>query len=127
MQYELEELYEFTNKHVLINLSKLQKDLEQLTEHKDLLNTANKLELIIKHFWYKFFWKCEKTSKSELFIKWKNAYLDCYKKPFAKHWLDINNELPNNEFKKSEINSIDLQNQPSTNEEKLSSQIKMGG
>lgn len=43
MQYELEELYEFTNKHVLINLSKLQKDLEQLTEHKDLLNTANKL------------------------------------------------------------------------------------
>lgn len=62
-------LYQFTEQYFLIKLSILQKHLEQLTEDKELLNIANKLELLIKKFWYKFYWKCKKNSKNELFMK----------------------------------------------------------
>ncbi|WP_342276038.1 hypothetical protein [Spiroplasma endosymbiont of Nebria brevicollis] len=129
MKWNIDELlYKSTEEEYLIKLLEWQEQLEPLEEHKNLLTNVNKLELIINKFWYKFYWKFIETSEGKLFIKWKNAYLDCYKKHFLKKKnlenirlkvskLDTNNnnESEDNKFTKTEINSMDLEKQFSTN------------
>lgn len=64
--------------------------LKKTSDHQELLANVNKLELIIKKFWYKYFWTFKaKVENKTQFIKWKNAYLDHCIKPFVTRWKDI--------------------------------------